>query len=45
MKFGLLITTFFCFIAAFLLFDKILRFQYKNYRSDWEKDGKAAGFI
>ncbi len=42
---GLFIVAFFCLLTAFLLFDKILRFQYKNYRIEWEKNGKAIGFL
>ena len=30
--------------TAFLLFDKILRFQYRNFPEEWEKQGKAIGF-
>ncbi len=32
-------------IAGFTLFDKVLKFQYSNYRSEWEKAGKPMGFL
>ncbi len=32
-------------LISFFLFDKILKFQYKNYRNIWEKDGKSGGFF
>ncbi len=41
----LLIFAFISLLTAFFLFDKILKFQYENYRSEWEKDGKASGFF
>lgn len=31
-------------ITAFVLFDRILRFQYQSFREEWEKQGKAIGF-
>jgi hypothetical protein len=36
---------FFSLLIGFFLFDKILRFQYRNHRNEWEKGGKAMGFF
>ena len=34
-----------CCISLFILFDEILKFQHKNYYSDWLADGKPHGFF
>jgi hypothetical protein len=34
-----------CCISSFLIFDEIIRTQYKNHYSEWEKDGKPHGFF
>jgi hypothetical protein len=36
---------FLCGISEFLIFDQIIRIQYKNYYSEWEKAGKPHGFF
>ncbi len=41
----LFIPAFIFLLVAFSLYDKINKFQYRNYRSDWEKNGKAGGFF
>lgn len=33
------------FVAGTALFDKVLKFQYRNYRSEWENAGKPMGFL
>lgn len=30
---------------AFLTFDQLIRLEYKNYKTDWEKDGMPYGFF
>lgn len=36
---------FLCCLSSFLIFDSILRIQYKNHYSEWEEDGKPFGFF
>ena len=45
MIFALFLTAGAFLVAGFLLFDKVLKFQYRNYRSEWEKAGKPIGFF
>jgi len=30
-------------LSAFLMFDRIVKFQFENYRDEWEKSGKPNG--
>jgi hypothetical protein len=32
-------------LAIFAMFDVLVRFEYANYRSDWERDGSPHGFF
>ena len=32
-------------IAAFIVFDKLVRLQYSSYRRNWESDGKPRGIF
>jgi hypothetical protein len=32
-------------VLGFVLFDKVLKFQYHNYRTEWENAGKVRGFF
>jgi|SRR6266550_739634 len=32
-------------IAAFIIFDRLVRLEYSAYRSNWEADGKPHGFF
>jgi hypothetical protein len=32
-------------LAMFAMFDVLVRFEYANYRSDWERDGSPHGFF
>ena len=32
-------------LAAFIMFDRIVRLQYRSYRRDWEADGQPHGFF
>src|SRR5882724_4581867 len=32
-------------LATFALFDVLVRFEYANYRSEWERDGSPHGFF
>jgi hypothetical protein len=31
--------------AAFLIFDQLVKLEYRKYRTEWEKDGKPHGFF
>ena len=44
--------TFFCLLVffvflfrSFYFFDKLIKLQYANQKAEWERDGKAGGFI
>ncbi len=45
MKAILIIPCFVLLITAFFLYDKINKFQYQNYRKEWERNGQAGGFF
>lgn len=32
-------------LSGFILFDRIVKFQFENYRDEWEKSGKPSGFF
>jgi hypothetical protein len=32
-------------LIAFVLFDRVLRFQFENFHTEWETQGKAIGFF
>lgn len=32
-------------LGTFISFDRLVRLQYDEYRSEWEKDGKPSGFF
>ena len=32
-------------LAAFVMFDRLVRLEYQSFRKDWEKDGQPHGFF
>jgi hypothetical protein len=42
---AILFVLFFVLLAAFLVFDQLVRLEYNVYRSKWEADGKPHGFF
>ncbi len=46
MGFGLFIPLLIPFlIVAFIMFDRVIRYEYENHKNNWEKDGKSFGFF
>lgn len=45
MAVALILGFFLCGIGTFLIFDAVLRVQYRKYREEWELDGKPHGFF
>ena len=43
--FGVLLFLIPLLLACFLVFDRLVRFEYEFYRSTWESDGRPRGFF